>query len=325
MLLADSFHRSEKCRQNDLSTNSEDVPLIVQFAANNSVDLLRAAEASYPYIDGVDLNCGCPQGWAMKMGMGSALLKCPEKVAELVSTVKRNLPELTVSTKLRILEDKSENINVELARRLEKCGADFITIHGRTPTQKSNQPVNWEEIGVIKSAVDIPVVGNGGVNTLEEADSCQKLANCDGIMIANAILLNPAVFAGFDETPQDCIRYFLLLAKHIKWQLYQHHLSFMTERHLDKFQRKTLNRLKTNRAIFEFINLQFYFGLDFDKDSIDLEKTKCIYPEQFHSADQVDKDEEEEEFTDGKYFKEKFSYLNEVEDEVYSDMNAMFG
>ncbi|XP_028162460.1 tRNA-dihydrouridine(20a/20b) synthase [NAD(P)+]-like [Ostrinia furnacalis] len=77
MILADSFCQNSKARTNEFSTTTSDSPLIVQFAANNALDFADASKLIYPYADGVDLNCGCPQKWAMKDGYGCALLSKP--------------------------------------------------------------------------------------------------------------------------------------------------------------------------------------------------------------------------------------------------------
>lgn len=81
-----------------------DRPLVVQFAATNSTDFARAAELVAPFADGVDLNCGCPQRWALSSGYGAALIKQPELVADMVQRARArcNLP---ISIKIRIHKD----------------------------------------------------------------------------------------------------------------------------------------------------------------------------------------------------------------------------
>lgn len=103
MTLTESFCRSEKARQIEFSTDVSDTPVIAQFAANDLNEYISAAEMIYPYVDGIDLNCGCPQSWAMQCGYGSALLKSPEIIKDLTSTVRRNMPNsFSVSVKLRV-------------------------------------------------------------------------------------------------------------------------------------------------------------------------------------------------------------------------------
>ncbi|KAG8223137.1 hypothetical protein J437_LFUL000559 [Ladona fulva] len=114
MIMSDSFVRSAKARDNELKTSEGDRPLIVQFAANNVEDFVNAAEIVAPhnsirlpaYSDGVDLNCGCPQRWALKEGYGSSLLTKPELIKDIVLRVRNMLPSsYSVSVKIRILDD----------------------------------------------------------------------------------------------------------------------------------------------------------------------------------------------------------------------------
>jgi tRNA-dihydrouridine synthase 4 len=106
MFVAKEFTRHPHARYSDLSTNADDRPLIAQFAAKDPVTLARAAEMIYPYVDGVDLNCGCPQTWACQEGIGAGLMMNPEAVREMVAAVKRHLGTgFCVSTKIRIHAD----------------------------------------------------------------------------------------------------------------------------------------------------------------------------------------------------------------------------
>lgn len=103
MIMTDSFCRSEKARNNEFSTSIGDTPVIAQFAAKDSIEYLSAAEMLYPYVDGVDLNCGCPQHWAMSTGFGSAMLNTPETIHDMTSTLRRNFPsDFSISVKIRI-------------------------------------------------------------------------------------------------------------------------------------------------------------------------------------------------------------------------------
>lgn len=83
--------------------NLDDTPVIAQFASNLEHEYLSAAEMIYPYVDGIDLNCGCPQSWAMRSGYGCAMLRKPELISSLTSSIRRNLPgDFSVSVKVRI-------------------------------------------------------------------------------------------------------------------------------------------------------------------------------------------------------------------------------
>jgi tRNA-dihydrouridine synthase 4 len=117
MILAKEFVRSNFARNSDFttygtpstSTIPADTPLIVQFGASNALDFARAAEMVAPYCDGVNLNCGCPQSWAISEGVGCALMRKPELVAEMVREAKKRTGNgFCVSVKMRIHADLEE-------------------------------------------------------------------------------------------------------------------------------------------------------------------------------------------------------------------------
>ncbi|XP_011563698.3 uncharacterized tRNA-dihydrouridine synthase-like protein C45G9.2 [Plutella xylostella] len=256
MILADSFCQNSKARVSEFSTTIKDSPLIVQFAANNVNDFVDATQLLYPYADGVDLNCGCPQRWAMKDGYGSALLSKPELICELVKGIKSNLPNsFSVSVKIRILKDLKKTI--DMCRQMEKCGVTFLTVHGRTPTQKSGEEINADALAEVCKSVEVPIIANGGVKTLEDADRIYERVNCAGVMAASGLLTNPALFSGINTTPLDCVRQWMALRdRHpdrISFQVYHHHLVFMLEKIMAKQQKPIFNLLKTIDSIDEFL------------------------------------------------------------------------
>lgn len=178
MIMADSFIKSEKARINEFTTSSNDSPVIVQFAANNTFDFSEAAKLVFPFSDGVDLNCGCPQRWAMKIGIGAQLLSEPETIRDIVLNVKNQIScNYSVSVKLRLLNDIKST--VDLCKKLEKTGVTFLTIHGRTKEQRS-EPVNIAAIKDIVDSVQIPIIANGDVKTLQDAQLLQQLTGCQG-------------------------------------------------------------------------------------------------------------------------------------------------
>jgi len=110
MIMSNSFVQSQKARDIEFTTNTKDRPLIVQFAANNAEDFASASQLVYPYSDGVDLNCGCPQRWAAKEGVGAVLINKSELVCEMVKEARKRLnydENFSVSVKIRI-HDKIE-------------------------------------------------------------------------------------------------------------------------------------------------------------------------------------------------------------------------
>lgn len=256
MILADSFCQNEKARSSEFSTTVNDSPLIVQFAANNKDVFVDASKLVYPYADGIDLNCGCPQRWAMKDGYGCALLSKPELIQDFVRGIRSNLPDhFSVSVKIRILKDLKRTI--DMCQQLEKCGVTFLTVHGRTPSQKSGDKIDIEALKQVCASVSVPVVANGGVRTLNDADRLQEELNCGGVMVASAILANPTLFSGTDRTPLSCVKLWMDLkdkaSDKITFQCYHHHLVFMLDKLLTKAQKNEFNILSTFECVDEYI------------------------------------------------------------------------
>ena len=105
MIMSNSFIRAKKSRDIEFTTNQTDRPLIVQFAANNSSEFATAAEFVRNFSDGVELNCGCPQKWAIQEGLGSALIENNSLICEMVKETKKRLnydKEFTVAVKIRL-------------------------------------------------------------------------------------------------------------------------------------------------------------------------------------------------------------------------------
>ncbi|XP_063820887.1 tRNA-dihydrouridine(20a/20b) synthase [NAD(P)+]-like isoform X1 [Ostrinia nubilalis] len=284
MILADSFCQNSKARTNEFSTTTSDSPLIVQFAANNALDFADASKLIYPYADGVDLNCGCPQKWAMKDGYGCALLSKPNLIFNLVREVKNSLsPNFSISVKIRVLDDLKKTIN--LCQQLEKCGVTFLTVHGRTPQQKTGDSINVAALEEVCKSVQVPVVANGGIKTLQDADTLYNATKCNGVMAASGILTNPALFSGANRTPLSCVKLWQTLKnkdkQKITFQCYHHHLVFMLEKVLTKQQKLVFNHLSTFEDVDEYINKYLYepksdFNYAYDLDDF----LVCDFPDE---------------------------------------------
>ncbi|XP_033832415.1 tRNA-dihydrouridine(20a/20b) synthase [NAD(P)+]-like isoform X2 [Periophthalmus magnuspinnatus] len=179
MIVAADFMRSEKARDSEFTTSKGDRPLIVQFAANDAQTLADAACVVAPFSDGVDLNCGCPQRWAMSSGYGACLINQPELVKDMVRTVRNQVdkPNYSVSIKIRIHNDIKKT--VDLCQKAESAGVSWITVHGRT-AQERHQPVHYDAIKTIKDSVSIPVIANGDIKYLRDVEATHKLTGVDG-------------------------------------------------------------------------------------------------------------------------------------------------
>lgn len=140
----------------------------------------------------IDLNLGCPAPKIVKNGEGSALLRNPGKIYSLVKSIKNSTGK-PVSAKIRIgIED---NLNyLDVARAVEEAGADLIIVHGRTREQFYGGKANWEAIGEIKERLEIPVIGNGDINSGADAIRAFENYGVDGLMIGRGAIGNPWIF-----------------------------------------------------------------------------------------------------------------------------------
>ncbi len=142
----------------------------------------------------IDINMGCPVKKIVSNGEGSALLKTPEKVYDIIkATVSAtNLP---VTVKIRIGWDKNSINACEVALAAEEAGCAAVTVHGRTREQLYRPGVDYEAIARVKDAVRIPVIANGDITSAEIALKVKRETVCDGLMIARGAEGNPMLFS----------------------------------------------------------------------------------------------------------------------------------
>jgi len=177
-----------------LKSDPEERPLSVQiFGADPRV----MAEAGRMVVDAgadlVDINMGCPARKVVKTGSGGALLRSPQRVRDIVSAVRAVCP-VPVTVKTRAGWSPDEPIACNIARIVEDCGADAITIHPRFVTQRFSGSADWDIISQVKSKAGIPVIGNGDICSAPRAHEMMQQTGCDGVMIARGALGNPWIF-----------------------------------------------------------------------------------------------------------------------------------
>ena len=141
--------------------------------------------------DIIDINMGCPvPKVAIKSQAGSALLKDPKKIRDIVSSVVKTV-KVPVTVKIRSGWDTNSINAVEVAKICEEAGASAITVHGRTRSQGYSGNVDLDIIKKVKENVNIPVIGNGDITSLESAKIKIEYTGCDAIMIGRGVLGNP--------------------------------------------------------------------------------------------------------------------------------------
>lgn len=199
MFHARLFATEEKYRNNmwsELDGDKEkDRPLIVQFCANDSDYLLKAAKFVEDKCDAVDLNLGCPQGIAKKGNYGAFLMDDWDLVYKLIKNLHDNL-KCPVTAKIRVYDDWEKSL--EYAKLVLNAGAQFITIHGRTRDMKGQATglANWEILKYLKDNLpkDQVFFANGNILYPSDLQRCTDVVRCDAVMSAEGNLYNPGVF-----------------------------------------------------------------------------------------------------------------------------------
>ena len=168
-------------------------PISQQIFGSNKESFVIAAKFVYENMrpDIIDINMGCPvPKVAIGAQAGSALLKNPEKVYEIVKAVVESVP-IPVTVKIRSGWDESSINAVEIAKVIENAGASAITVHPRTRSQGYSGKANWDIIKRVKESVNIPVIGNGDITSCYDAKKMIEETNCDFVMIGRGSLGNP--------------------------------------------------------------------------------------------------------------------------------------
>ena len=142
----------------------------------------------------LDINMGCPVPKVVNNGEGSALMKNPKLVEEIVSSVVKAVQK-PVTVKIRKGFDEEHVNAVEIAKIVEAAGAAAVAVHGRTREQYYAGEADWEIIAKVKDALTIPVIGNGDVTDGQSAERLLTQTGCDGVMIGRAARGNPWIFS----------------------------------------------------------------------------------------------------------------------------------
>lgn len=193
-MVSDKALMYDSTKTKDMLYMTEDERPISQQIFGSDIDSFVIAakyieENMHPDI--IDINMGCPvPKVALRAQAGSALLKDPDKVYEIVKAVADSV-SIPVTVKIRSgWDDKSINA-VEIAKQIERAGASAIAVHPRTRAQGYSGHSNWDIIKQVKDSVSIPVIGNGDITTCYDAKKMIDETGCDAIMIGRGVLGNP--------------------------------------------------------------------------------------------------------------------------------------
>lgn len=194
MVSAKAVHYRNKNTEALLEIHPEEQPVSLQlFGSEPDIMAETAARIEERPFAILDINMGCPVPKVVNNREGSALMKEPKLVEEIVTSVVKAIKK-PVTVKIRKGFDDNNVNAVEIARIIEASGAAAVAVHGRTREQYYSGKADWDIIRQVKEAVKIPVIGNGDVTDAASAKRLVEETGCDGIMIGRAARGNPWIF-----------------------------------------------------------------------------------------------------------------------------------
>ena len=168
--------------------------MVLQLGTGEAGRAMKCAELACKDVKAIDINMGCPLKFSISSGAGAALLKKPDTIRDILTTLRRNLPsEVGVTCKIRLLDSVKETI--ELAQAIEKTGVSAFAVHGRYVHQRPRDPAHWDAIKQVVESVSCPVIANGDVFVYEDFERIRESTGAAAAMAARGAMWNQSIFS----------------------------------------------------------------------------------------------------------------------------------
>lgn len=222
LISAEGIVRKSKKTYDLIGFSDEERPLGIQIFGNKPDSMSEAAAMVEEYKpELIDINLGCSVRRVVKSGSGAALLDKPGLLEEIVTGIVKKVAT-PVSAKIRIGSHEENKNYMEIVKILEGSGISLITVHGRTRAQGFKGLADWDIIKEIKEKSQVPVIGNGDIDSFDTALDRLKSTGCDAVMIGRCAVGNPWIFSNIKPSWTEIV-------SQIK-----EHLNMMVEQYGDK-------------------------------------------------------------------------------------------
>jgi len=187
-----------------LIRTASEKPLSYQLLVAHAGELARAIDALHAFkADAVDLNMGCPAPAVRRLGAGASLMEQPEDVRLIVAEARKRTA-LPLSAKIRLGSEPDERKLNAFCAMLEDEGIDMLSIHARFTKESFARRPRWECIAGVKERLGIPVIANGGIFSVQDAEECLRVSGADGLMLGRGAAIKPWLFAEIARDVYGC-------------------------------------------------------------------------------------------------------------------------